>query len=234
MTGREIVSDSLCVPKERRRWGQTNPVVCRRHIGCSVQDSHHSERQHVNRIARGMRPAAVLFGLVLFCGAVSSCGGSVPGSAANNKTARPTPPGAASSSAGSTRKAVLSAYRAGWLAFESALADANPSDPDLSQTMVNPELESVRANLVSDRRQGIVGEGKFTLHPKISALSSSSATVLDCAYSTAALVYEATGKPVLPITPPENDGVTSTLVINNGTWKVSKQTVTDGTCAAGS
>jgi hypothetical protein len=58
--------------------------------------------------------------------------------------------------------------------------------------------------------------------------------VVDCVYSTAELVYKATGKPVPPVTPPENDGVVSTLVLTGGTWKVSKQTVTDGKCAADS
>jgi hypothetical protein len=39
---------------------------------------------------------------------------------------------------------------------------------------------------------------------------------------------------VPPVTPPENDGVSATLVLSGSTWKVSKQTVTDGTCAPGS
>jgi len=33
---------------------------------------------------------------------------------------------------------VLKAYRAGWTAFEHALADANPEDPELTATMVAP------------------------------------------------------------------------------------------------
>jgi hypothetical protein len=128
---------------------------------------------------------------------------------------------------------VLSAYRAGWSAFEHALADANPSDPQLAATMVDPQLQGVKTNLFSDQRQGIVGRGSFTL-PKITALSAASATVVDCAFSTAELVYQATGKPVPPVTPPDNDGVTSTLVLSGGTWKVSKQILTDGKCAPGS
>ena len=36
------------------------------------------------------------------------------------------------------------------------------------------------------------------------------------------------------MTPPENDGVSSTLVLTGGMWKVYKQTVTDGKCAPGS
>lgn len=87
--------------------------------------------------------------------------------------------------------------------------------------MVDPELQQVKANLLADQEQGMVGRGTTTLHPKITALSATSATVVDCAYSTAELVYQATGKPVPPVTPPESDGVTSTLVLAGGTWKVS-------------
>jgi endonuclease/exonuclease/phosphatase (EEP) superfamily protein YafD len=130
--------------------------------------------------------------------------------------------------------AVLIAYRAAWSAFEHALADANPQDPELATTMVDPQLQSVKANLLADQRQGIVGRGTTTLHPKVTALSAVTATVVDCAYSSTELVYKATGKPVPPTTPPENDGVTATLVLSGGSWRVSKQTVTDGTCVPGS
>ena len=129
---------------------------------------------------------------------------------------------------------MLAAYRAAWAAFEHAATDANPEDPELAATMVDPQLQGVKANLLADQRQGIVGRGTFTLHPKIVALSATEATVVDCAYSTAVLVYAATGKPVPPVTPPENDGVRSALVLTGGTWKVYKQTVTDGSCAPGS
>ena len=129
---------------------------------------------------------------------------------------------------------MLATYRAGWKAFEQALATANPEDPALAATMVEPQLQSVKANLLADQVHGMVGRGTTTLHPKVVSLSATSATVVDCAYSTAELVYAKTGKPVPPVTPPENDGVRSTLVLVNGTWKVYKQTVTDGKCAPGS
>jgi hypothetical protein len=100
--------------------------------------------------------------------------------------------------------------------------------------MVDPALQQLRRNLVTDQSAGIVGRGTVTLHPKITALSATTATVVDCAYSTSELVYATTGKPVPPATPPENDGVTSTLVQTGGTWKVSQQTVVEGECAPGS
>jgi hypothetical protein len=189
-----------------------------------------------NRRRRLVVPAAILAA----CGALlTACGGG--GSAATSTTDRPTSVSSTSTSAATSTStadpataAVLGAYRAGWAAFEHALADANPEDPELTATMVDPQLQQVKANLLADQRQGMVGRGTTTLHPKVTALSASSATVVDCAYSSAELVYQATGKPVPPLTPPENDGVTSTLVLSGGTWKVSKQIVTDGKCEPGS
>jgi len=129
---------------------------------------------------------------------------------------------------------VLAAYRAASGAFEQALVTANPADPALAATMIDPQLQSVKANLLADQRQGIVGRGSVTLHPKVLTLSGSTATVIDCAYSTTDLVYKATGKPVPPVTPPENDGIRATLDLAGGSWKVAKQTVTEGSCAPGS
>ena len=64
---------------------------------------------------------------------------------------------------------MLSAYRAGLVAFEHALADANPEDRLLPAEMVDPELQRVKADLLADQQQGMVGRGTFTLHPKITA-----------------------------------------------------------------
>ncbi|MGH8995126.1 MAG: hypothetical protein ACRDYB_03685 [Acidimicrobiales bacterium] len=168
--------------------------------------------------------------------ALAACGGSGKPKAQPATTASTSPSTTfpATSTSTSSAAAVLAAYRAGWMAFQHALADANPEDPELAATIVDPQLQSVKANLLADRAQGIVGRGSTTLHPKVTALSSTSATVVDCVYSTTELVYAKTGRPVPPVTPPENDGVTSKLVLTGGVWKVYKQTVTDGRCAPGS
>ena len=187
---------------------------------------------------RGIRSASIAAALSLSL-ALSACGSTPSGSPSTTGTKAPIastsiPATTTTTTLGPTSAAVLNAYRAGWAAFEHALADANPSDPELAATMVDPQLQSVRANLFADKRAGMVARGTFTLHPKITALSATTATVVDCAYSTAELIYATTGKPVPPVTPPENDGVRATLVLSGSTWKVSKQTVTDGTCAPGS
>ncbi|MCU4185153.1 hypothetical protein K6U06_12335 [Acidiferrimicrobium sp. IK] len=167
---------------------------------------------------------------------LSACGTAHPsaGSRSRAKATTSSTTSAISTTLDPTSIAVLSAYRAASGAFEQALATANPADPALATTMVDPQLQSVKANLLADQRQGIVGRGSVTLHPKVVALSGSTATVIDCAYSTTELVYKATGKPVPPVTPPENDGIRATLDLTGGSWKLAKQTVTEGSCAPGS
>ena len=172
----------------------------------------------------GLVVAACLVGVAVLA---ASCGGSP--SASGHHADHPSTTKAASQTA-----AVLAAYRAEWKAFEQAAATANAADPALVATMVNPLLDQVRRNLVSDHYSGIVGRGTFTLHPKVIDMTAATATVVDCAYSTAELVYAATGKPVPPVTPPEHDGVRATLMLVGPTWKVSKQSVTDGSCPPGS
>jgi hypothetical protein len=181
------------------------------------------------------RSRSWIFVLLLMgaAGTLAACGGSGGSvSATHNSTTEHSPSTPPTSSASSA--AVLMAYRSSWSAFEHAAAAANPEDPALAATMTGSQLTGVRANFLADQRQGIVGKGSFTLHPKVTELTSSSAHVVDCAYSTAELYYRATGKPVPPITPPENDGVDSTLVESGGVWKVSSQTVTDGKCSSAS
>jgi len=191
------------------------------------------------RRSRWWRAAGVVACLVVAGSVLAACGGGSR-SASSSTTDRPASSPAPSSSTAqsattsATAAAVLAAYRAGWAAFERALATANPEDPALAATMVDPQLQRVKANLLADQRQGMVGRGTTTLHPKITALSATSATVVDCAYSQAELVYASTGKPVPPVTPPENDGVSANLVLSGGKWKVYKQIVTDGKCAPGS
>lgn len=167
---------------------------------------------------------------------LAACGGGGADASHSSSTApRHTPTtNATSTSGGSTYAAVLAAYRAGWSAYEGALADANAEDPALGATMVDPLLQRVKANLYAYQRQGIVGRGPVALNPKVVTLSPSTAVVVDCTFSSSELVYASTGKPVPPVTPPEHDGVRATLVLTAGSWKVSQQSVTEGKCAAGS
>ena len=172
---------------------------------------------------------------------LSACGGGATDasrSSTTTTTAEAHGHSTVSTSTSSSRSggaaAVLAAYRAGWSAYQGALADANAADPALAATMVDPLLQRVKANLYAYQRQGIVGRGPVDLYPKVVTVSSSTATVVDCTFSSSELVYKSTGQPVPPVTPPEHDGVRATLVLTAGTWKVSQQSVTEGKCAPGS
>jgi hypothetical protein len=174
--------------------------------------------------------------VLAFAVVLAACGSGASRSKAV-RTTRPSPPASTLSPSSTVRSAdaaVLTAYRAASQAFQQALATANPNDPALAATMTGPQLQGVKASLLADQRQGIVGRGAATLHPKIITVLPTNATVADCVYSTIELVFKATGKPVPPVTPPEDDGVRATVVLSGGTWKLYKQTVTDGRCAPGS
>jgi hypothetical protein len=129
--------------------------------------------------------------------------------------------------------AVLAAYRAGWAAVEHATATANPADPELQATMVNPVLHQVIGNLVTDNAEGIVGSGSIALDPRVASIDASSATVLDCSFSSFFLVYKTTGKQVPPVSKPEHDAVKATLVLDGSTWKTKSRQITEGSCPAG-
>ena len=171
-----------------------------------------------------------LAAIVPFCVAAmcASCGGS---DAAGNRS---TSSSSSTSTTNPQTAAVVAAYRAEQAAFEGALQQGDPNYPMLAQTMTGNQLTSVRRALVADQANGIVGRGTAQLNPKVVSIHDNQATVHDCLFSSIELVYSATGKPVPPATQPEHDGVKATLVqVSTGTWKVSDQNVTDGSCPAG-
>ncbi len=97
---------------------------------------------------------------------MASCGGSGASDGSHPTTTRAkstttTSIPVTSTTLAPTSAAVLSAYRATWAAFERALTTANPSDPELAATMVEPQLRSVKANLFADKRAGMVARGTF-------------------------------------------------------------------------
>lgn len=159
---------------------------------------------------------------VAACSSASNSGGS---------RNAPTPPPA--SSPASPTSSVLSAYRRAWTAYEQALAGANAYDPALAETMADPLLQHVRAYLLSDHNAGIVGRGSIQLNPRVASLTQGRAVVVDCSFSRSELVYAKTGSPVPPVTPPEHDFVRATLTKVAQTWKVTQQSVTEGSCPSG-
>ena len=178
--------------------------------------------------------------------ALAGCGGgghpaattspstALPASTAPSTTAAPATTATTATAAGAQAASVLAAYRAEQAAFETAEHTANAALPALAATMTGAQLQSVRRFLLADQAQGIVGRGPVTLHPHVATIHGNQAVVLDCAYDASELIYAKTGKPVPPVTPPENVGIRSTLAeVAPGVWKVSQQHVTEGSCPPG-
>jgi hypothetical protein len=161
------------------------------------------------------------------------CGSSTR--ATPKQTPRPTPSPAPSVSATpeGTDAAIIAAYRAEIAAYDQALADTNNPGawtlPALADTMVNPELDAVKAELQSDEDQGIVVTGMQTpLNPQVVSVTDTSATVSDCVWDTTVQYYRAhdgfTPEPV-PDQPagtqPGGDATTATLMLVSGKWMVA-------------
>jgi hypothetical protein len=179
------------------------------------------------RIRSGLLPLVVLVAVAAF---TASCGGSPSTTGGNSTTSSGR---STTTSTNAQASGVLAAYRAEQAAFGQAVQQADPTLPALTQTMTGNQLTSVRRALVSDQTNGIVGRGTAQLNPKVVSIQGNQAVVHDCLFSSIELVYSATGKPVPPVTPPEHDGVKATLVQTSpGTWKVSDQNVTEGSCPA--
>jgi len=181
----------------------------------------------MTRFQRPMLPLPwVAAGLVLVVLLAAGCGGS---SSRGRHTADST-----TTTLNPTAVAVLNAYRAAQTAFDQAVAQADPTWPALAQSMTGTELASVKRILVADQLNGIVGRGPVQVYPKLFSISGAEAVVHDCLYSASELVYQKTGKPVPPLTPPEHDGVSATLQqVAPGVWKVASVKLTEGSCPPG-
>jgi hypothetical protein len=182
---------------------------------------------------------SVLGLVILAAAACSNTPSAAPTTSSTSTSVAPTtsasPPStdAPSTTSSSAASAVLTAYRAAGVAIEQAGANANPLDPALKASLVNPLLRTIEGNLIEDNQLGEVARGTIQLHPHVVSISASSAVVEDCSYSSDFLVYKKTGKQVPPVAKPENDGVRATLVLDGSTWKESQQTITEGSCPTG-
>lgn len=161
--------------------------------------------------------AAVSLVVVLSVVAAGACGGGDEEGADD----RPT------STTVNEEAAVLSAYEAGWRAFEEA--SGNPVDPDhpaLAETMTGPALEDVRNGLAEMAELQEYLEGPpAELSPRVTDVSADRATIEDCVIDATAR-HAADGTVVGPpnSTPHANETV---MVKEDGVWKTFELTLGD-------
>ena len=177
----------------------------------------------------GLRPRPVGYAFILLaCLAsvtVAACSSPAESSGLKLPTSSTTDPTAV----------VQAAVLAAWKAAETAFYDAeeNPQGlflPALDATMVDPELELVKTNLAGQEAEGFIGHGSWSLgSPRVVSLGPTEndptkATVVSCIDDTQIVVNEHTGQPASGLGgTPDWAGATSTMVLSQGSWKLSQQ-----------
>ena len=127
---------------------------------------------------------------------------------------------------------IVAAWLASQRAFETAALTADPSEPALAATTIDPQLSSTRALLDKMHAAGQIARG--TRHygkPTVLAFQANVAIVRSCDYDTEVAVWAASGQPV-PGVPGQVDfvWVTSTMELTGTGWKLFTQTVGTGQC----
>lgn len=115
---------------------------------------------------------------------------------------------------------VLDAYRGFWDAYLAAVDPMDPAHPDLELFATGASLEAVRNAFAEHFARGEVIRGSVDLAPKIEQLDDASATVRDCYLDQTHIFDSESGAQV---DPPEDATfeVLATLVLEDGSWKVS-------------
>jgi hypothetical protein len=131
-----------------------------------------------------------------------------------------------------TGAAILMAWRSAQLAFQSAALTADPGEPALTATTVDPQLSFTQALLAGMIASGEESRGPVDLgQPTVVAATSDEATVRSCLHDAEIVVSRASGRPVPGIEGRAADElVVSLMVRTEGVWKLSDQTVRESSC----
>lgn len=154
---------------------------------------------------------------------LAACG---HGPATPSPTPTPTAKPSASSTAGGTQTAVvLHAFEASLTAFDVAVREMNPDDPQIPATATDDQVIHELTTLNSWKVQGITAKGDLphVIDSHVVSMTAATAQVKGCVYDPGVLIYKATGKDV----PTNTAGqfyidVDASLVLAEGAWKISK------------
>ena len=131
---------------------------------------------------------------------------------------------------------VVSQVISGWLAAESAFADAartsDPDAPELAATTIDPQLTWSRSLLGRMEASGQIAEGPVHYGtPRVIAFHGDQATVRTCARDAEIVVFAASGRAAPGILGQvDYELFTSTMRQTEGGWKLLTQVVGVGEC----
>jgi len=154
---------------------------------------------------------------------LTACGhGPATPSATPMATAKPS----ANSAAGGAQTAlVLHAFEASLVAFDVAVREMNPDDPEIPATATGDQVVHELTTLNSWKIQGITAKGDLphVIDSHVVSTTMTTAQVKGCVYDPGVLIYKTTGKDV----PTNTAGqfyidVDASLTLAGGAWKIAK------------
>lgn len=179
----------------------------------------------IGRAPAGALPRSLLAG-ALVTAVLTACGSTSHGPPKPTPTPPGTPSASPSSSSDPTNAAILNAYTQAENTWHAAAAVPEINYPGLTTWYTGQALVRAQGLLTTYVQLGEIETGTRQLHPQLISVDGTTATVQDCLYSTAVLVYKASGSPApgqANGSQPEWDLVTATLVDTSGTWQVSAE-----------
>jgi hypothetical protein len=114
----------------------------------------------------------------------------------------------------------VAAYRAFWADYLAAADPMNPEHPRLAEHATGEELAAVRSAFLAVKAAGHVIRGSLDLAPKVVSADAATVVLRDC-YDDRTGLYAAETGVRQDKDDPARRLVTATVVLTDGTWKVS-------------
>jgi hypothetical protein len=179
------------------------------------------------KIANSIRFAALVGAVAV---AATACGGGGKPDTSAPKAAKAAASTTTLDPQAAQRAAVLAGYQAYADAYQHALASADAQSPELPAHMTGDALVGLRMNISGLRSANeAVRLSDVQLAPTVIALEPARAVVHVCVTSTGHYFDLTSGKP-RATDGPAKSGWEDVLVLEDGTWKVSKETRLDSAC----
>ena len=177
----------------------------------------------------GIRPVGVALSVLVALGIAGGCadddGGAQPATSTTEDSTT-------STSAIDDEQVVLDAYVAFWNDGYLAAADPmDPTNPALAEHATDPQLETLERAFLARQVNGEVIRGTLDLAPRVVSVVDETATVRDC-YLDNTGVYDAETGERLDTASGVRHLVTATLVLEDGSWKVSDLSQESDGCTA--
>jgi hypothetical protein len=125
---------------------------------------------------------------------------------------------------------VLAAYRAFWDDMIAVGKTANWRSPRMDDHATGLALAQAQATYRMLHQRGLVARGTVKVRAKVLAIKGNTATVYDCNSTSNFLAYDAKTGQLRDKSSGRSDGMTVTLVLRDGTWKVAKSHTEVGKC----